>query len=682
MLCSVVSANIQAENNKSRVMIGFKKGNDKSIEKTLKTSGADIHYHFSNLNVFAASVPQAALEGLQNNPSILYIEDDVKRYPSAQEVPYGIDSVQARDVWDQAFDGGDFDSGTPVGTGRKICIIDSGLYTAHEDISATNVSGLGDDWSNDCSGHGTHVAGTIAAVNNEIGVIGVSPDVSLYIVKIFDGPSCGWSYSSNLIDSSNKCSEAGANIINMSLGGRKLSVSERDAFAAHYNNNILSIAAAGNNGDNTKLYPASYDSVISVAAVDNTLTVADFSQSNDQVELSAPGVNVLSTVPFTSVNQLLINGLPYIGGHIEFSAFDEVTATIVDGNYCGSRDIPKDNSWSGKIVLCQRGTSKGKSITFFEKVSNSELSGAVGVAIYNNEPYGFSGTLGEGNSSAIPAISLSQENGQYILNNLIGSSSTLTTSAPSVGNGYQAWSGTSMAAPHVSGVAALAWSADPSLTNAEIRAALISTAMDLGVTGKDSVYGHGLVQAYGAWQAVGESVPTNLAPVADFSFVCDQSQSCTFTDASTDPDGNTDIFSYSWAFGDGNESVDINPDHTYSDAGSYNVSLTVTDSAGLSDTTTKTVVAFYGTEDTVAPVISAVNAEKTKGVKFVITWNTNEPATSVVNLIDYGSYTRNSLVTEHSMGFTGSRGAIYEYTVESTDAAGNTEVSAVYSHQN
>ena len=66
MLCLVFSANTQAEDTKSRVMIGFKKGNDKSIEASLKASESEIHYHFSNLNVFAASVPQAALKGLKN----------------------------------------------------------------------------------------------------------------------------------------------------------------------------------------------------------------------------------------------------------------------------------------------------------------------------------------------------------------------------------------------------------------------------------------------------------------------------------------------------------------------------------------------------------------------------------------------------------------------------------------
>jgi hypothetical protein len=89
-------------------------------------------------------------------------------------------------------------------------------------------------------------------------------------------------------------------VINMSLGGGRSSVFERRAFDSLYNNNnILSIASAGNAGNTQTSYPAGYDSVVSVAAVNSEGVVADFSQKNSTVELSAPGVGVLSTVPFT-----------------------------------------------------------------------------------------------------------------------------------------------------------------------------------------------------------------------------------------------------------------------------------------------------------------------------------------------------------------------------------------------
>ena len=119
----------------------------------------------------------------------LYIEPDHPRFLADQVVPYGVENVEARAMWDANLDG-TVDAGAPDGSGRLVCIIDSGVNTSHEDLAGVDFVGgfPGSTWNTDGCGHGTHVAGTIAAMNNGTGVVGVTPGaVSLYIVKVFDG---------------------------------------------------------------------------------------------------------------------------------------------------------------------------------------------------------------------------------------------------------------------------------------------------------------------------------------------------------------------------------------------------------------------------------------------------------------------------------------------------------------
>jgi len=553
LLAGLLGASLLAHagSDQRRVWIQFAPGAGNAVAAAVAAARGTVHYNFDRLNALAVTLPAAALSGLQKNPNILLVEDDPKRYPMAQTVPYGIDAVQARDVWD-ADRNGAVDAGAPTGAGRRICVIDSGVDVAHEDLQGANIiGGEPAGWDSDGCGHGTHVTGTMAAVNNDLGVVGVAIAPEIYAVKVFDGPNinnCGWSYSSGLVNAAQRCVANGANVISMSLGGPSRSRTEDRAFRDFFDKDgILSVAAAGNSGGSGKSYPASYNSVISVAAVDSNNVVAGFSQKNSQVELAAPGVGVLSTLP------------------------------------------------------------------------------------------------------------------------------------PS---GYASWSGTSMATPHVSAVAALVWSSDPGKTNAEVRDAMNQSALDLGDAGRDNAYGYGLVQAADAWNLLGGSGTGNTPPTASFSASCID-LSCDFdASASNDPDGT--IVSYDWAFGDGFAASELLPltAHAYAAAGSYAVTLTVTDGAGAAGTQTKTVSVGATGGDTTPPVISSVASAKTKGTKFVITWTTDEPATSEVVFDCCGSYTDGALVTSHSMSFRGSKGASYDYVVRSTDAAGNSATSGTYTHQN
>jgi serine protease len=470
-----------AKPDPDRVMVKFKPGAAAQAESAVRAAGGRVHLKLDRHNVIAVSVPATALQGLRNNPNIVYVEADTPRYPLGQTTPYGIKNVQAPETWAVGAEG----------QGIKVCVIDSGINANHEDFAGVSMTGYassGQSWNTDSCGHGTHVAGTIAAVNNTAGVVGVSPGkVSLHVVKVFDGETCGWSYASTLVDAASRCESAGAKVINMSLGGSLSSRTEATAFADLNSRGILSIAAAGNDGNNRHSYPASYDSVMSVAAVDSTNTVASFSQHTSQVEIAAPGVGVLSTYPFRDAS-LSVGTASYIVSAIAGSMEGTASGALVDGGRCTSA-----GSWSGKVVLCERGD-----ISFADKVSNVTAGGGVAAVIYNNAPGGFSGTLGTGVTSTIPAMSLSQEDGQYLVGNALGQTGNASTVYESNTSGYAYLDGTSMATPHVAGAAAVIWSANASATNQQVRDAMNSTALDLGAAGRDDYYGNGLVQTFAA----------------------------------------------------------------------------------------------------------------------------------------------------------------------------------------
>ena len=505
----------------TRVFVQYRPGNRAAADAELFKAGAKIHYHFADLNSFVVSIPNLALRGLRRSPHIAAIEEDPLRTPvrtmrttisapqdisSQQTVPYGVDMVQARQIWDANLDG-KVDRKAPTGAGRTVCIIDTGFWQNHEDFQGIDVLGGfsqtdvdPSQWTFDGVGHGTHVAGTIVAANNDVGVVGVTPGaVSLYLVKIFgdDGLWVSKAHASDLIDAAYRCADNGANVISMSLSGTQKSGKEEKAFNNLYTAGVLSVAAASNEGIEEFHYPASYNSVISVSAIDEHYQVADFSQFNTQVELAAPGVAVLSSVPFYELNQLTVDGEVFNGYHVENSPYGLANGPLVDGGRCLS-----SGDWDGAIVLCERGD-----ISFYDKVINVQNSKGAAAIIYNNQPGNFFGTLGDGNSSLIAAITLSQEDGRYLVANKIGKIADLRTSITWHVSGYQAWDGTSMATPHVAAAAALIWSWKPELTNAQIRAALQATAMDLGAPGRDVYYGYGLVQAYDAWTYLGGGKP-------------------------------------------------------------------------------------------------------------------------------------------------------------------------------
>ena len=578
----------------NRYIIQFAPGAAGQGKAAVQAFGGEIKVDLTDrsVNAVAVTLPAQALNGLQNNPNVALIESDSRVFPMAERIPYGIPMVQADLVSDVN------------ASNQKVCIIDSGYHIGHSDLQDLNVTATFDSRSGDpfidSCGHGTHVAGTIVALSNGEGVIGVLPSglVGLHIVKTFGddnwtGGSCSYTYSSDIVDAGYKCADAGATVINMSLGGGSYSSTADAAWSDILNNrNVLPVAAAGNSGNTAYSYPASYPGVVSVAAIDSNKNLASFSQRNDQVELSAPGVAVESTVPYGSQG-VLVSGSEYNSSPMDRSASGSASGSLVNGGLCDAT-----GNWSGRVVLCERG-----SISFSEKVANAEAGGAVATVIYNNEPGGFLGTLDcNGPSwracSSGPAVSLSQEDGQILVANELGNTASVSTTVTAPASGYDTYNGTSMATPHVAGVAALVWSYVPELSATDIRTVLQVTAEDLGDPGRDNSFGFGLVQARAALDYLGidsgdpapepEPEPEpNQPPTAAFSFSCTE-LACNFDgSASSDSDGTVET--YSWSFGDGSSGSGSMVSHTYAADGDYTVTLTVTDDEGASDSTSKLV---------------------------------------------------------------------------------------------
>jgi len=206
--------------------------------------------------------------------------------PSPQTIPWGISDINVPQAWL-----------TTNGSEVKIAVIDTGIDYMHPDLAGKVIGGHSfvshtKDYMDD-NGHGTHVAGIIAALNNDIGVVGVAPGASLYAVKVLD--STGNGYLSDVIDGIQWSVKNNAQVISMSLGLSTDNRALHDAVDAAYNSGVLVIAAAGNTNGGAVTYPAAYSSVIAVSAIDINNSIASFGSVGPQVELAAPGVNVYST---------------------------------------------------------------------------------------------------------------------------------------------------------------------------------------------------------------------------------------------------------------------------------------------------------------------------------------------------------------------------------------------------
>jgi thermitase len=212
---------------------------------------------------------------------------------------YGVRRVGAPAFW-SAHGLGSFpgDGGVPVG------IVDTGIDASHEDLAgrvaacgAASDGQIVDGECADSDGHGTHVAGTIGAVaGNGIGVAGVAFDAPLVVCRALGGEG-GSGTVADVAACMRWVHDRGARVISMSLGGpasRTLAEAAKTAYARGGRSGSLLVAAAGNDGDGSTEYPAGLPQVVSVAAIGPDDAVAPFSNENADVEVAAPGVDILS----------------------------------------------------------------------------------------------------------------------------------------------------------------------------------------------------------------------------------------------------------------------------------------------------------------------------------------------------------------------------------------------------
>jgi thermitase len=214
---------------------------------------------------------------------------------------YGLDRIDAPEGWTTAYGAGVF----PSTGGVRVGVVDTGIDKTHPELaskvkacaqSILNIGLMQNGQCNDDHGHGTHTAGTIAALtNNGVGVAGVAPNAELAICKALNAAGSG--FTTDIVKCINWLrTTGGARIISMSIGGGTTTTFNNELSAA-YAAGVLLIAAAGNDGDATMNYPAAHPDVVSVAATDSNDARASFSNCNADVEIAAPGVNILSTAP-------------------------------------------------------------------------------------------------------------------------------------------------------------------------------------------------------------------------------------------------------------------------------------------------------------------------------------------------------------------------------------------------
>lgn len=296
---------------KGEVIVKFKNSVSKSKEGSeLNKLGAsevkDTDAVKSDYKVLKVGNVEAVVKALSKNPNVEYAEPNYT-FASTwtpndtyyQGYQYGPQNTYTNLAWDV----------TRGSSSQEIAILDSGVDYNHPDLASKTIRGYDfvdrDYTPMDLNGHGTHVAGTAAAItNNARGVAGMAPNTKILAVRVLDANGSG--SLTNIADGIRYAADQGAEVINLSLGCDCSTTTLENAVNYAWNKGSVVVAAAGNDGVSTTFEPASYSNVIAVGAVDSRDRRASFSNYGSWVDVTAPGVDIASTVPN--------NGYSYMSG--------------------------------------------------------------------------------------------------------------------------------------------------------------------------------------------------------------------------------------------------------------------------------------------------------------------------------------------------------------------------------
>ncbi len=319
--------------NKKIIVFDEKITTTSQKEAIINNSDGVVVGHLKIINAVVAYLPDVAIEKLLKDENIIRVENDeiitmdVKpiktpkptEEPLLEVLPWGIDRVEADLAW------------SIIGSSTiKVAVLDTGIDLDHPDLIGNVINGynviLPRKTANDDNGHGTHVAGIIAAVDNEFGVVGIGPNLEVYAVKVLDRRGSG--STSTVIAGIEWAIDNDMDVINMSLGGGG-TLSLHEAVIKAYNEGIVLVSSAGNSYGGAVGYPAAYPEVIAVSSTNINNELSLFSSVGDEVDIAAPGEAIYST--YKNGKYATLSGTSMASPHVA-GAVALIIGDMIDAN--------------------------------------------------------------------------------------------------------------------------------------------------------------------------------------------------------------------------------------------------------------------------------------------------------------------------------------------------------------